>query len=173
MGIQNKNLIYTYPEIAVQNPAIQQHFPHIPQFEENFEPEIELMLDQPVQPQRRGRRQGNRNRQDSWKNLAAPGWKPKSKFEPNQDPDSISTRSKQNVDQIFSIAPAHVISTDESSSNFNWWSIVDYRRAQSKRASNPVQAKRGVCSGRKFSPRAHSNRSEQNFPSGGQSNHKN
>ena len=34
--------IYTYPELAIQNPDIQENFQHILQFEENFEQEIPL-----------------------------------------------------------------------------------------------------------------------------------
>jgi hypothetical protein len=57
--------IYTYPEIAIQNPAIQQNFQHILQFE-----------DQQIQQRRRGRSQGSKNLIESWKNTVAPEWKP-------------------------------------------------------------------------------------------------
>ena len=66
--------IYTYPELAIQNPAIQQNFQHILQFEDNFDLEQNILLDQ--QDQQRGRSQGSRNQTDSWKNTAAPEWKP-------------------------------------------------------------------------------------------------
>jgi hypothetical protein len=65
--------IYTYPELAIQNPAIQQNFQHILQFEDNFDLEQNILLDQ--QDQQRGRSKGSRNRTDSWKNTAAPEWK--------------------------------------------------------------------------------------------------
>ena len=177
MGQHKKKYIwiYSYPEIAVQNPVIQEHFPHILQFEDNFVQNFNVPLDPNEQPRRRGRRQGSRNRQDSWKNTAAPEWRPKSKNETPQDPESIAsrTRSKQHVDQICSIFSTDFDSNDKPGPNLNWWSIVDYRRAQPKRASNPVQEKRGLCNGRKFSPCAHSNQSEQNFPSSRQSNGQN
>jgi hypothetical protein len=50
--------VYTCPEIAIQNPAIQQNFQHILQFEDHFEPENPL--DQLIQQRRRGRPQGEK-----------------------------------------------------------------------------------------------------------------
>jgi hypothetical protein len=52
-----------YPELAFQNPVIQQNFQHILQFEDNFGFEQNLLLDQ--QDQQRGRPQGSRNRSNS------------------------------------------------------------------------------------------------------------
>jgi hypothetical protein len=51
--------IYSYPEIAVQNPLIHQNFQHTLQLEDQFEPENSL--DQLIQQRRRGRPQGSKN----------------------------------------------------------------------------------------------------------------
>jgi hypothetical protein len=63
--------IYEYPELAIQNPVIQENFQHILQFEGNFDLEEILPLDQENQ-RRKGRPQGSKNLKQSLKNTAAP-----------------------------------------------------------------------------------------------------
>ena len=71
--------IYTYPEIARQNPVIENNFQHILQFEDNFEPEIPL--DQPIERRKRGRPVGSKTQ----------------KANPNPDPDSIASRTRSKI----------------------------------------------------------------------------
>ena len=63
--------IYSYPELAVQNPIIEQNFQHILQFEENFEQEPELPPDHQVQI-KRTRPQSSKNRPGTWKKYSSP-----------------------------------------------------------------------------------------------------
>ena len=91
--------IYTYPEIAVQNPEIQLNFQHILQFD-NFENENNNLLDQQIPQKKRGRPPGSKNKTESWKNYIASEWKPPRNIISGQDSDAVSsrTRSKQHVD---------------------------------------------------------------------------
>ncbi len=93
--------IYSYPELAIQNPLSQENFKHVLQFEDQFEPENPL--DQLIQQRRRGRPQGSKNLTESWKNTVASEWKPRQTCIPIQNPDSNTsrTRSKHHVDQNF------------------------------------------------------------------------
>jgi hypothetical protein len=67
--------IYTYPELAILNTAIQQNFQYILQSEDNFEPDNNNSLNQQNQQRRRGRPQGSRNLTERWKNTVASKWK--------------------------------------------------------------------------------------------------
>jgi hypothetical protein len=99
--------IYTYPELAGQLLEIQNNFQHILQFEDNQN--FDKRFDQPILTKRRGRPIGRPNRQDSWKNTAAPEWKPTKKIEVPWDPNTIATltNSKNDVNSVHFCTPNH------------------------------------------------------------------
>jgi hypothetical protein len=70
--------IYTYPELAVQNPVIQENFEHILQDEENFDPGLNLL------PNQEEKTDGNPCVEAKPK---------KTKFSPVLNPDSIAART--------------------------------------------------------------------------------
>ena len=63
---------------------------------ENIEEQQEEQADQSTH---RGRQLGSKNKPDSWKNTAAPAWKPASKIKLETDPDSIASRTRLRASQ--------------------------------------------------------------------------
>ena len=58
--------IYSFPQIAVQNPLVQQHFQHILQFEDQFQEDLPTQIIPQIPRRRRASVQT-----ESWKNTTA------------------------------------------------------------------------------------------------------
>ena len=71
-----------------------------PEREEDIKEQPEQQVqEQAEQPTHRGRQLGSKNRPESWKNTAAPAWKPTSKIKIESDPDSIASRTRLRASQ--------------------------------------------------------------------------
>ena len=107
---------YSYPEIAAQNPALQEHFQHILQFEDNFEGEnldnahledqpIPNQIEEPTQPQpQQPARRGKPPKQKE----EDPEYKPRS-VTSIPDPKSIARRTRARRPDEFPHQPFGVL----------------------------------------------------------------
>ena len=120
--------IYSFPQIAAQNPLVQQHFLHILQFEDQFQEELPAQVIPQIQRRRRA---------ESWKNTTASEWKAPARLRNNQPaPTSIVTRAaarrlQEALQNAFpdnvNIVCAIEAGTDNASATDGEWTTVDYR----------------------------------------------